>query len=196
VRPMEATAIHHHDTLFPRAAKERQHLVDIVATPRSLTMGNDLKEAFRRPIVDGPKDAPQHTTGHAAPTPIAPPALALEGLRAFALAPAQWASRPALPLSFPPPAGPGEGKAPQDCFLSIEQDHLAPTGTVCERCEVERGVGQVGRGRCQLPRWPAGAARIFFQTTRPLARPSWPPVCCANTVASSRQLHGEERAPC
>lgn len=134
VRSMDATAIHHHDNLFPRAAKERHHLMDILAKPLGLKMGNDFKEDFRRPILDGPKDAQQHPTGHAAPTPIAHPDLAFEGLLAFDLAPAQWAYRQAIALGFPPPAGTGEGKAPQDCFISIEQDNLAPTGTVFERC--------------------------------------------------------------
>jgi hypothetical protein len=29
-------------------------------------------------------------------------------------------------VGFPPPAGPGEGKAPQDRFVFIEQNDLAP----------------------------------------------------------------------
>jgi hypothetical protein len=69
-------------------------------------------------------------------------------------------------------------------------------GAVFERREVDRRVGQGCRGRRQLPRWPAVAERIFFKTKRTLARPIWTPVCCANTVASSRQLHWEEREPC
>src|SRR5207244_10722758 len=40
------------------------------------------------------------------------------------------------------------------------------------------------------------AILVFFNTQRTLSRPSWTPVCWANTVASSRQLHWEERAPC
>jgi len=32
-----------------------------------------------------------------------------------------------------PPAGAGEGKAPQDGFVGIEQDELASTGLVLER---------------------------------------------------------------
>ena len=196
VRPMDATAIDHHDDRFPRAAKERHHLMDILAKPLSLEMGNDFKEDFRRPILDGTKHAQQHPAGHAAPTPIAHPDLAFEGLFAFDLAPAQRAYGQAIPLGFPPPAGTGEGKAPEDRFIGIEQDNLATTGTVFERCEVDRRVGQVCRGRRQLPCRPAVAERLFFKTTRILSRPSWTPVCCANTVASSRQLHWEEREPC
>ena len=196
VRPMDATAIDHHDDRFPRAAKERHHLMDILAKPLRLKMGNDFKEDFRRPILDGTKHAQQHPAGHAAPTPIAHPDLAFEGLLACALAPAQRAYGPAIPLGFPPPAGTGEGKAPEDRFIGIEQDNLATTGTVCERCEVDRRVGHVCRGRRQRPCRPAVAERIFFQPKRILSRPSWTPVCCANTVASSRQLHWEEREPC
>jgi hypothetical protein len=196
VRPMDATAIDHHDHRFPRAAKERHHLMDIVAQPLSLKMGHDFIADFRRPILDGTKHAQQHTAGHAAPTPIAPPGLAFERLLAFDLAAAQRADGQAIPVGFPPPACARQGKAPQDRFIGIEQDNLATMGTVFERREVDRRVGQGCRGRRQLPRWPAVAERIFFKTKRTLSRPSWPPVCCANTVASSRQLHWEEREPC
>ena len=196
VRPMDATAIHHHDHLFPCAAKERHHLMDRLAKPLSLTMGNDLKADFRRPLLDSTKHAQQHTTGYAAPAPVAQPGLAFEGLLALNLAPAQRAYGQAIPLGCPPPAGAGQGKAPHDRFIGIEQDNLTPTGAVFERREVDRRVGQVCRGRRQLPRWPAVAERIFFKTKRTLSRPSWTPVCCANTVASARQLHWEEREPC
>ena len=196
VRPMDATAIPHHAHLFPCAATERHHLRDIVAQPLSLTMGNDLKEDFRRPLLDRTKHAQQHTTGYAAPAPVAQPGLAFEGLLALNLAPAQRAYGQAIPWGFPPPAGAGQGKAPQASCIGIEQDTLTPTGAVCERREVARRVGQVCRGRRQLPRWPAVAERIVFKTQRTLSRPSWTPVCCANTVASSRQLHWEEREPC
>ena len=196
VRPMDATAIPHHAHLFPCAATERHHLRDIVAQPLSLTMGNDLKEDFRRPLLDRTKHAQQHTTGYAAPAPVAQPGLAFEGLLALNLAPAQRAYGQAIPWGFPPPAGAGQGKAPQASFPGIEQDTLTPTGAVCERREVARRVGQVCRGRRQLPRWPAVAERIVFKTQRTLSRPSWTPVWCANTVASARQLHWEEREPC
>jgi hypothetical protein len=196
VRPMDATALDHPDDRFPRAAKERHPLMDIVAQPLSLKMGNDFKEDFRRPILDGTQHAQQHTAGHAAPAPIAHPGLTFEGLLAFDLAPTQRAYGPARPLGFPPPAGAGQGKAPQDRFIGIEQAQLATTGAVFERREVDRRRGPVGSGRRQLPRRPAGAERIFFKTKRTRSRPSWTPVCCANTVARSRQLHWEEREPC
>ena len=196
VRPMEATAIDHHDHLFPCAAKERHHLMDILAKPLSLKMGHDFIADFRRPILDGTKHAQQHTAGHAAPTPIAHPGLAFESLLAFDLASAQRAYGQAIPVGFPPPAGARQGKAPQDRFIGIEQDNLATLGAVVERREVDRRVGQGCRGRRQLPCWRAGAERIFFKTKRTLSRPSWTPVGCAKPVASSRQLHWEECEPC
>jgi hypothetical protein len=47
---MDATAIDHHDDRFPRAAEDRHHLMDILAKPLGLKVGNDFKEDFRRPI--------------------------------------------------------------------------------------------------------------------------------------------------
>lgn len=46
VRPMDATAIDHHDDLLPRAAKDRHHLMDILAKPLSLKMRDDFIEDF------------------------------------------------------------------------------------------------------------------------------------------------------
>jgi hypothetical protein len=139
-RPMDATAIDHHDDRLSGGAKEGHDLVDVLAKPLGLKMGDDFIEDFRRPILDGPKDAQQHTARHAAPTPIAHPGLAFEGLVAFDLTPAQRADGQAIPSGFPPPACAGQGKAPQDRFIGIEQNNLATTGAVFERREVDRRV--------------------------------------------------------
>jgi hypothetical protein len=42
VRPMDPTAIDHHNDLFPRAAKEGHHLMDILAKP----LGIKLRDNF------------------------------------------------------------------------------------------------------------------------------------------------------
>ena len=46
VRPMKPTAIDHHDDLFPRATKDGHHLMDILAKPLSIKMGDDFIENF------------------------------------------------------------------------------------------------------------------------------------------------------
>jgi hypothetical protein len=40
-------------------------------------------------------------------------------------------------LGFPPPAGAGQGKAPQDRFIGIEQDNLATAGLVLEGSKLQ-----------------------------------------------------------
>src|SRR5207237_1841839 len=60
----------------------------------------------------------------------------------------------------------------------------------------ERAMGEVGGGGIEPPGRPRVAYRVFFNTQRTLSRPSWTPVSRAKTVASSRQLHWDERAPC
>jgi hypothetical protein len=140
-RPMDATAIDHHDDRLSGGAKEGHDLVDVLAKSLGRKMGDDFIEDCRRPILDGTKDAQQHTARHAAPTPIAHPGWAFEGLVAFDLTPAERADGQAIPLGFTPPAGAGQGKAPQDRFIGIKQKNLATTGAVCERREVNRRGG-------------------------------------------------------
>jgi hypothetical protein len=136
--------------------------------------------------LNGADDAAQHPTGHTAPTPMAPPRLAFEGFLAFDLAAAQGADEPPCTRRATPPAQPGEGETPQDGFVRIEQDDLTPARLVREG----RRVGRKSTGRA------IEAHRIFFKAQRTLSRPSWRPVCLVRTIASSRQLHWEERAPC
>ncbi len=129
-RPVDATAVGDHDDLFPGVPKEGHHLMDILAQPLRIKMGDDLIEDFRGAILDGTDDAEQYTAGDAAPRAIRHPCLALEAFFAFDLALAQGAYREASALGFAPPARPGQGKTPHDSFIFVEQNDLTPTGPI------------------------------------------------------------------
>src|SRR6516162_377500 len=120
VRPMDATAVGHHDHLFAGVAKEGHHLMDVLAKPLRIKMGDHLIEDFGGPILDRPNDAEQYPTGHAPPTAIAYPRLPLEALFAFDLTLRHRARGEAIALGFAPPARAGQRKAPQDGFVFIE----------------------------------------------------------------------------
>ena len=137
VRPVDATAVSHHDHLFAGVAKEGHHLMDVVAKPLRLKMGDNLIEDFAGPILDRAHDAKQYSTGHAAPTLIAHPRLAFEALVAFDLALAEGPGGQASPLGFVPPACPGQGKTPEDGFIFIEQNDLTPASPIFEGREFE-----------------------------------------------------------
>jgi hypothetical protein len=161
VRPMDATAVGHHDHLFAGVAKEGHHLMDVLAKPFRIKMGNHLIEDFGGPILDRADDAEQHSTGHAAPTPIAHPRLAFAGLFAFDLAWAQRSCGQPRALGFAPPTRPGQGKTPEDGFISIEQNDLTPASPVLEGGEVERRPRQL-RGVRSEPARGAAVADVFF----------------------------------
>jgi hypothetical protein len=143
VGPMDPAAIDNHDDLFAGFPEGRHHLMDILTQLLGIKVWHDFIEDFGGPILDGTNDAEQHPTGDAAPGAILPPCLAFEGLLAFDLALAQWTCREASALDFAPPARPGQGKAPQDRFVCIEQDDLAAVRPVLEGSEVERAVSEV-----------------------------------------------------
>ena len=196
VRPVDATAVRHHDHLFPGGAKRGHHLMDRLAKPLHLTMGDDLIEDFGSPLLDSTNDAEQDPTGHAPPTAIAYPRLTLEALFAFALTLRHWPRGEAIALGCAPPARPGQRKAPEDGFVFIEENDLAAAGSIFKSSKFERGIREVrGLGIKSASR-AAGVQRVFFRTQRTLSRPSWTPGWGANTAASSRQLHGEEIRPC
>ena len=92
--------------------------------------------------------------------------------------------------------GPLLRKAPQDRFVFIEQNDLATASLGLEGGKFERARGESSRGGIQSTGGTVGAYVLFFNTQRTLSRLSWTPVCWANTVASSWQLHWEEREPC
>ena len=169
VRPVDATAVSHHDHLFAGVAKEGHHLMDVVAKPLRLKMRDNLIEDFGGPILDRAHDAKQYSTGHAAPTPIAHPRLAFEALVAFDLTGAQGPGGQPSALGFAPPARPGEGKTPEDGLIFIEQDDLATAGPVFEGGEFERRPRQLSRGGSEPARGPA-VADVFFLRRRGRSR--------------------------
>jgi hypothetical protein len=185
VRPVDATAIGDHDDLFLGVAKDGHHLMDVLAKPLRIKMGDNLIEDFRGPILDSADDAEQHATGDAAPRAILHPRLAFEAFCTFDLALAQWTYREASAVGFPPPAGPGEGKAPQDGLIFIEQNDLAPASTVFQGGEFERGIREVRRIGIEPPGRTTVAYVLFFNASRTLSRLTCTPVWRAKTVASS-----------
>src|SRR5262252_2609304 len=106
---------------------------------------------------------------------------------AFDLALAQRTDRKAHALGGAPPAGAGQGKAPQDGFVFIEQNDLTPTRLVRAGSKFERAIGEVGGGGIEATRGTIGAYVLFCKTPRTRSRPSWTPVWWASTVARSRQ---------
>jgi hypothetical protein len=196
VGPMDPTAIDDHHHLLLSFAKGSHHLRDVLAQFLGVEMGHNFIADFGRPILDGADDTQQHAAGDAAPRAILQPCLTFETFFAFDLALAQGTGREPRTLDAAPPAQPGEGKAPQDRFIFVEQNDLTTARAILQGSEVDRARGEVGGGRIEPPSGTAVASRVFFNTPRTLSRPSWTPVSRAKTVASSRQLQWAWREPC
>src|SRR5262245_51050942 len=185
VRPMDAAAIDDHHDLFAGLAEGRHHLMDILAQLLGIKMRDDFIEDFGGPILDGAQHAEQHSAGDTAPGAILHPRLAFAGLLAVDLTLAQGTDREASALGGVPPAGTGEGKAPQDRFVFIEQNDLATTSLVLQGGEFERAVSELSRGGVKATSGTIVAYRLFFNTVRTLSRLTCTPVWRAKTVASS-----------
>ena len=169
VRPMDATAVGHHDHLFAGTAKEGHHLMDVLAKSLRIKMGNHLIADFGGPVLDSADDTEQHTTGDTAPRAIADPRVAFEALVAFDLALAQGPGGQASTLGFAPPARPGQGKTPEDSFIFIEQNDLTPARPIFEGREFERRPRQFSRVGSEPARGSA-VADVFFLTRRARSR--------------------------
>src|SRR5207302_3756984 len=131
-RPMDPAPIDDHHDLFLGFPEGGHDLVNILAQLLSIKMRDDLIEDVRGAILDGADDAEQHTAGETAPRAILQPRLAFEAFFAFDVALAQWTGGETSAVGFPPPAGPGEGKAPQDGLIFIEHNDLAPASLVLQ----------------------------------------------------------------
>ena len=162
---MDPTAIDDHHDLFAGFAEGRHHLMDILAQLLGIKMGHDFIEDFGGPILDSPKDAEQHPAGDAAPGAILHPCLAFEGFFAFDLALAERTVGRRARWACAPPARAGEGKAPQDRFIFIEQNDLAAACLVLEGSKFDRAIGEVSWGGIEPP-GGATVAYVFFLTRR------------------------------
>jgi hypothetical protein len=191
VRSMNSAAIHDHDDLFLGVPEGRHHLMEILAQFLGIKMRHDFIEDFRGPVLDGADDAEQHAAGDAAPRAILQPRLAFETFFTLDLALTQGACAEACTRRFTPPARAGQSKTPQDSFVFIEQNDLAPASAVLQGRQFERAIREVCGVGLEATSGPIVAYFLFFKILRTLSRPSWTPVCCASAVASSRQLHWE-----
>ena len=137
VCPMDPAAIDDHHDLFASCAEGCHHLMPILTQFLGIKVRHDFGENFGGAILDCANDAEQYPAGDPAPGAILQPGLAFEDLLAFDLALAQRACAEAYARGFAPPARAGQGKAPENRFVFIEQDDLAPARLVLEggKCE-------------------------------------------------------------
>jgi hypothetical protein len=77
--------------------------------------------------------------------------LAFEGFVAFDLTLAQGPGGEARALGAAPPARSGQGKAPQDGFILIQQNDVALARAILQGSEFDRAIGQVGWVRSEPP---------------------------------------------
>ena len=138
MRPMEPAAIDDHHDLFASFAEGRPYLMEILAQFLGIKVRHDFIEDFRRSILDRTHDGEQDTAGAPTPRAILQPRLPFETLVTFDLARTQRPCAQARALGLAPPARPRQGKTPQDGFIFIEQNALAPAGLGLQGGKFER----------------------------------------------------------
>ena len=140
VRPMDAATIDDHHHLCAGFAEDCHHLMEILTPLLGIKVRDDFREDFGGAILDSADDAEQHAAGNAAPRAVLPPRLPFVTFLLFDLALAQRACGQAIPLGAAPPAQPGQGKAPHDRFIFIEQDNLTSTCLILQGSECKRAL--------------------------------------------------------
>ena len=156
-RPMDPAAIDDPHDLFAGFAAGRHHVMEIWTQLLGIKVRHDLIEDFRGAILDGADDAEQHAAGDATPRAVLSPCRPLAAFFLFHLALAQRACGQAIPLGAAPPAQPGQGKAPHDRFVFIEQDALPSTCPGLQGGALERAIGELSRSGMEPSSGTAGA---------------------------------------
>jgi hypothetical protein len=82
--------------------------------------------------------------------------------RGFDVTLAQRARVDASALRCAPPARAWESKAPEDRFVFIEQNDLAPASPVLQGGKGERAIGEIGRGGIKATGGTIVAYILFF----------------------------------
>ena len=141
--PMDPAAINDHHNLFVGFPKDVHNLMEVLAECLGIKMGDDLIEDARGPILHGTNDVEQHATGDPAPGARAKPRLAFECFVTFDVTLAYWTCGETRTLRCPPPARAGQGKAPEDGFVFIQQNDFALASPILQSGEFERGICEV-----------------------------------------------------
>jgi len=148
--PMDAAAIDDHHPLFAGFAEDCHHLMEILTQLLGIKVRDDFIEDFGSAILDSADDAEQHAAGDTAPRAVLPPRLPFVTFLLFDLALAQRACGQAIPPGAAPPTQPGQGKAPHDRFIFIEQDNLTSTCLILQGSECQRAIGEISRSGIEL----------------------------------------------
>jgi hypothetical protein len=143
VRPMDPAAIDDHHDVLASCAEGRHHLMDILAQLLGIKVRHDFIEDAGGAVLHGANDRQQHAAGDAAPGTITQPGLTFEALLPFDLALAQRPCGEAGALGASPPARPEHGKAPQDRFIFVESNDLAPASPVLQGGKFQSTISEV-----------------------------------------------------
>jgi hypothetical protein len=146
-----------------RGAEDCQHLVHIWSQLLGLKVRHHFLEDFGSTLLDCPQDAEQHPARDPAPGAIASPCRAFEGFSAFALTLPQGPRAQTRALGGAPPAGAGQGKAPEERFVFIQHYALAPARPVREGRKGDRARGEGGGGGARRPGGREELTGFFLQ---------------------------------
>lgn len=144
VRPMDPPPIDYPHNRLLGFPERRHHWVEILAQLLRIKVWDDFIADFGGTVLPRPQDTEQHTVGDPAPGARAAPRLAFARFVPFALPLAHRACGQPRTRRCPPPARPGQGKAPQDGFIFIKQNDLALASLVLagRQCDRRRGEGR------------------------------------------------------
>ncbi len=157
VGTMDATAIDEEDDCLTRRAEGRHALMPIVPPCVGIKRGHDFIADLGGSVLHGAHQGAQDPILEAVPGVIRPPGLPLTRCGLVHLALGQGTEGQPIARRLMPPAGPGQGKAPQDGLVFLQEDDLATLGAVCEggECKASRhqggGVGLQTSGGATLP---------------------------------------------
>jgi hypothetical protein len=194
---VDATAVDdHHDRqgwcVLPKRAHE---LMDELAKLIGVKMRHHFPKDPVGPVLDGAEHRQQDARADAGPATMLLPGLPFEGLVLFDLTMAQGTCGQALAGGSAPPAGPRQGKAPQDRFIFVEQDNLTTLSLLLEGSESEPRLRKFMWIRIEPSRGTVVTQAPFFNTPRMVSGCRVTPVWWATAVRSSRQFHCDARAP-
>jgi hypothetical protein len=143
---------------FLRSFLEHGHDWGQIWAPlRGIDMRPHGREDFGGAIVDGTQAVESPTAPAPAPRALRQPRVPFEALIALHLPWTQGPRAQADTLGCAPPARPRQGQTPDDRFIFLEPNALAPAGRRFQGGECKMGQGQSRRSGSAPPRRPTGA---------------------------------------